>query len=268
MRTLWHYHRPAMVTTGLLVAVLTLLCGSAFVIRTSAGGPAPVNNASHAIDLPNVSPAVPSGSSSGSATGGLASAVAQIAAAPAIAPAVSGHYPAISSEQVQQPDLYAKAFARELFTINYHNTTRAELLRWAQYESTPYQENAIPAAVRAKMLVFSLADPAGDDVAIPPVLPEGPWLSLAAQRGYTTVSDVKASVDPRWKSKIAAGYEPADPQTTWIDVSALITLHTMVAGHPGTSMSSMSMTVMLGTRLRGPGYAATGVLYYVTRTEH
>jgi hypothetical protein len=280
MRPLPVYPSKTMLIVGaVLVTVLLLIAGTNLVIRLTGGGSGDEGGggstglARGQRSTPTSTPRAPSAPLAGGpaassvAAEGLAAAIAQIGAAPAVRPAVSARYPAITGDVKQQPDLYAKAFVTELFTTNFHTTRRVDLLHWAQYESAPYRENGIPAAVGAKMLLVGLSDAAGDDVAVPPILPAGPWLSLGAQHGYSTVSNVKTSVNPDWQSKIASGHEPVDPQGTWIDVSAMVTLHTMVSGHPVTSVSSVSLTLILATSVRGFGYAAASVLYYVTRSE-
>jgi hypothetical protein len=274
MRTLPVYPSKTILIVGAsLVTVLLLLAGTSLVIRLTGGGGESTERATGQRSTPVTTPPAPSASLAGGpaassvAAEGLAAAIAQIGAAPAVRPAVSAHCPAITGEVKQQPNLYAKAFVTELFTTNFRATRRADLLHWAQYESAPYRENGIPTAVGAKMLLVSLADPAGNDVAVPPILPAGPWLSLAAQHGYTTVSNVKTSANPDWQTKIANGHEPVDPQGTWIDVSALVTQHTLVSGHPVIAVSSVSLTLILATSVRGSGYAAASVLYYVTRSE-
>jgi len=265
MRALWRDNRKAvLVAGGLLTALLTLLVGSALVIHASSHGSSrdhPVAATATTALPPAVADASPQ------AAAGLQNALAQVAAAKPVKPAVCAHYPAIPAGATSQPLLFAKAFTRELFSVDYRATARAELLQWAQYESAPYRENGVPVEVGAKMLLVALTDPAGDDVSVPPILPEGPWLSLSAQAGRASVTKVTASEDPDWQAKIAAGYEPTDPRATWVDISALVTLHTKVSGRAVTSVSSVSMTVMLGTSPRGDGYGATGALYYTSRAE-
>jgi hypothetical protein len=192
--------------------------------------------------------------------------VASVTAITPVVPGTSATYPAIADALRVQPDLYARAFATQLFTQSYATTSRGELMSWAQYESTPVIQPGLDPAGRAKLPVISLTDLAWEPgVLSTPIPPAGPWVSLAAQHGYSTVTDVRVTADPAWEKVIAGGFVPADPMLTVRIVSAIVTVHTTVAGPPVQTRAAVSLKLQLGTSTRGDGYGFVAAGSYVVK---
>lgn len=261
MKTLWLYHRAPVVIAAMTAGLIVLAGLIALVIRLSG-----VN--SHPSGRPEAGATASASGAPTDTTSGkpgttpevTPSDVASWDAIPPVAPATSPAYPAVPAAQRTQADAYVTAWITELFTRDYHAATRAQLLAWAQYESAPPSSTQYPKADMAKVLVDSLTDPTWDDAPQTPVPAAGQWLSLGAQQTTSTIADVRSQIDPDWQTQLAGGYQPPDPLSTVRDVSATVTLRTVVAGRPVTSTSSIAIKVFLGSSTRDGGYAvlATG----------
>jgi hypothetical protein len=266
MRTLWRYNRRPVLFAAAMLAVLLLLAGTALFIRLSGG-----HSSSQRASAGNAAPAAPAGalptaSSTSAAAAGLAASIASLQAVAPVTGKLSAHYPAITGDATAQPNLLATAFITQLFTTDYHDTARNQLLQWAQYVSAAFRDYGVPAGAGSKLLVASLSDPALVGGGPVPVPDPGQWLALGAKSGDTTVTDVTASVDPDWEATLAAGHTSIDPLQTELDVSATLTLHTMESGQPVSSVSDISLLLIEGTAIYGSGYAPLAVTDYVTRT--
>jgi hypothetical protein len=264
---LWRYHRRATLVVALSVAALFAAVGVAAIAVQSSGQsthrvtePSRHRSAAQpnaAVSPTPVSPA--SGESPSSVT------PADVASWNAIAPmkaATSPDYKAITGPIADDPYKFATAFLTELFTQDYRKP-RSELLAWAQYESVPIVTNGVPRADEAKGLLDSLTDITWDSEPTAPVPPEGQWLSLQAQGGYQTVSNVRVSADSLWQQEIDAGHATPDKKMVVLDATMTATLHTYTAGKATTSSSLLAAKVMLGTSTRGDGYGAMYVGTYV-----
>lgn len=278
MSTLWRYHRKALLIAAIPTVVLLALLGViAVVLHMSTGGkskgtadssPAVLTTSTPSIaavatssDTSSSSPTAES-TTSGSPSPAEPSDMASWNAIPAVTPGFSTDYPAIVGSATKRPYDFAEAFVTELFSQNYRKP-RSELLSWAQYESVPIVTDGLPPADEAKGLADSLTDLTWDGEPTAPVPPVGEWLSLQAQSGYLTVSDVKVSADSRWLQAVAAGHKTPDKKMMVVDASLTVTLHTTTGGQPTTSASSVSCKVMLGTATHGHGYGAMYVGTYI-----
>jgi hypothetical protein len=250
-RDLWTYRKKAVVAATL---VLTALLAVAAVLATMFGGKG---------GRPG-SLATPSSTVTGR-TSASASATGYDHtpwnAAPTVAPAASGAYPPIPAEKRSQPDLFVQAFGTELLTRDYRHSTRAQLLAWAQGESAPLTIQQVPLSDsdRSKALIVSLTDPAWDNTPTSVVAPQGQWLSLRAQQGYTTVSGVKVEPVP--------DFPPADTTFTEPTLDRLYTatlaLHTTVSGKPVTSRTSIAFEVVITDHLGT--FGASETQHYVSK---
>jgi hypothetical protein len=263
VRNAWRYDRRFLLIVAAGVAALAILVvGSALIIHMSRGS----RTAQQATPPVTVDPdSSPTALASAAQTPSASIDLPSWHAIPPVPASVSAAYPRLPTSVRSQPDLYAKAWASELFAQDYVHSTRQELIQWAQYESAPAVEPGIPESIDAKVLVDSLTDPSWDGADPTPIPANGPWLSLTAQRGYTTVNDVRVQTDPDWETKIADGYTPPDRLMTMRVVSATVTLHTLVAGRAQSADTSVSIKVMLGSSPRHDGYAAMATGSYTVR---
>jgi hypothetical protein len=149
----------------------------------------------------------------------------------------------IPAEARQQPDVYAAAFATALLTQDYRRP-RADLLDAIAAEGTttaePLVVGLVPAELRDRLPVFSVTDTTtGNGVAAVPDAAE--WSMLAARQAYTTVEGVRVSEPIGWTNAVAAG-RITDPGITARDVTATVTLHQTVDGHPLSTTTSVAFT--------------------------
>ena len=275
MRTLWTFHRRAVVTVG-LVAVLALSTIVALTAHHSRPhGMAPERGGqptARTRTTPSRNPmtpahALPPTPITQSATqrhidGELAQSEtpAAIAAARAIsvpAPAVSTAYPSIPTADRRDPGAYGTAFVTELLDTDYALASRHALLAWAEHEEAPNTLPGVPTSVGSKALVLSLADP---DLpgGTPSPLPSAPQWAADAQAGVTqSVTGVQAEVDPDWTQIITEGWQPRDPLMTIETVTGMMTVVTAgVAAVP--EPFSLSVTLGSATSVRS-GYGAVAV---------
>jgi hypothetical protein len=260
---LWRYNRRAVVVGGgLLVGLVVLLGTAALVVHLSTGratadaNPQPSSRSTSPASGSDA-PAVPDSDTP--------TDVASWDAIPAVTPSTSKAYPAIDGSARQDPDAYTRAFASELFTRDYRASDRSQLVAWAQYEDAPLQSPNYPRADWTKVLVDSLTDLTWDAAADTPIPADGPWLALRAEHCTQTVSEVKVSTDVEWEQQVVNGYQPSDPLATVRDVSLTVTQHAKVSGHAATSTFSISLSVQLGSSLRGDGYGVAATNNYLIR---
>jgi hypothetical protein len=267
----WHVHRRklvvACVVLGALFAVLALATEA---VRLSGAKAASADPSPDQSSPPGSATAVSSTPATGGvATGGVAEA-SNIASWDAIAPVVaspSPEYPAIADSDAADPTAYARAFAAELFTRDYSNSTRAQLIAWAQNEDSPLRAAGYPKADWTKVLVFSLTDISWEDAADTPIPSEGAWLGLQAQHVQQVASGITVSTDPTWEQLTAGGYVPPDPMAVERDVSLVLTVHCVLAGVQTTSRLSVSLKLQLGSSPTRPGYAVAASNGYLVRAE-
>jgi hypothetical protein len=259
--------RRVLLVAGMTGGLLLILTLTALILRragTSSGR-------SHAAP-----PAAPP--SSTSSTVGVTSAARQPATAsptspasdvsywdalPAVIPAVCAAYPRISGDAVNDATAYARMFVTELFTRDYRLSHRPQLIAWAQWEDSPLRSLNYPVNDWPKVLVDSLTDLTWDQALDTPIPADGPWLTLAAERGWQTVSDVKVSLDPIWEQYLATGSQLPDPLAAGRAVTATLILHATVSGRPTTSRFSVSLELQLGSALHHGGYAMAATNNYV-----
>jgi hypothetical protein len=262
MHALWYLHRRFVLVAGAMLAGLLLLLGAIAVIlrgtqslsRPEGASARSTAGASITANAPDVEPSA------------ATSDVAYWNALPAVRAATSASYPAIDAATAMDPNQYARAFATELFTREYRNSTRDQLISWAQYEDALLRSPNYPSSDWSKVLVDSLTDLTWDDAVDTPIPGDGPWLAMRAQHGWQTVSNVKVSADSTWEQQITDGYQPADPLSTVRDVSLTVIQHTTVSGRPALSRFSVSLQLQLGSSPRHAGYAMAVTNNYVIRT--
>jgi hypothetical protein len=121
--------------------------------RSATGGSSPT--ASRAPSLPGAS------SLTAEQQTGLPQSLTRMRAQTPVTPATSARYPAVSSQALQQPDLYAGAFTAQLLTEDYR-TNRDQLLAWVQSESAQSTEPLVvgltPVWLRARLALWSVQD--------------------------------------------------------------------------------------------------------------
>lgn len=170
-------------------------------------------------------------------------AAAQQTAVPS--PAVSSAYPGVPTSDRDAPSAYAVAFATELLDTNFALQSRNALLSWAQHEEAPNTLPGVPAAVAAKALVLSLADP---DLpgGSPSPLPSAPQWGADASAGVSqSVGNVQAEVDPDWTQLVSEGWQARDPRLTIETVTGTLTVATN--GVASAPPETFSLTVTLGS---------------------
>jgi len=175
--------------------------------------------------------------------------------------AASPQYPAVSAEARRQPDLYAAAFVRQLFTQDYR-ASRDLLLAWVQSESAqstdPLVVGLTPVDLRNRMAVASVQD--GDNGPSPLPSPSD-WADLARRQGHTTARIQRVSQPLSWARAVADG-QITDPGVTARQVDAEVTLHTVDRGKPTVVRYSVALVV----NLEGPpvldGYGFVAAITY------
>jgi len=175
--------------------------------------------------------------------------------------AASPPYPAVSAEARRQPDLYAAAFVRQLFTQDYR-VSRDVLLAWVQSESAqstdPLVVGLTPVDLRSRMAVASIQD--GDNGPSPMPSPSD-WTDLARRHGHTTARIQRVTQPLSWASAVANG-QISDPGVTARQVDAEVTLHTVDHGKP----TAVRYSVALVVNLEGPpvldGYGFVAAITY------
>jgi len=170
-----------------------------------------------------------------------------------VTPATSAHYPAVTSEARQQPDLYAAAFTRQLLTQDYR-ASRDQLLAWVQSESAQSSEPLVvgltPVELQGRLALWSVQDETGGPAPVPS---QAAWTALAARHGYTTVLIQKVSEPVAWAGAVANG-EITDPGSTCRQIDAEITVHATDGGQATARRYSATLTIQLeGPPARG-GY--------------
>ena len=179
--------------------------------------------------------------------------------------AASPQYPAVSAEARQQPDLYAAAFVRQLFTRDYR-VSRDVLLAWVQSESAqstdPLVVGLTPVDLRSRMAVASIQD---DDNGPSPLPTSSDWADLARRHGHTTARIQRVSQPVSWANAVADG-QITDPGVTARQVDAEVTLHTVDHGKPTAVRYSVALVVNLEGPpvLEGYGFVAA-ITYNVVR---
>lgn len=270
---LWKYNRRlvVIVVSAVVVVVLAVLTlalaggsGTKGTVATPRGGLTSAPSDSNVAAYPADPTSTLDPSQQAVAKAGYDAALKALEAVVAVTPAVSTAYPALAPGLTQQPEVFAEAFTNELFAVDYHKSTRADLLAWAQYESAPLATNNVDVAQASKVLVFSLTDPAATDVPVTAVVTGGRWLALGVQSARATVSEVHATEDPSWTNQVAGGYSPTDPLETVVDVSATVTLHTTLGNKSTQVVSAVAFTLTLASSPHG-GYAATFMQNFVTK---
>ena len=179
--------------------------------------------------------------------------------------AASPQYPAVSAEARQQPDLYAAAFVRQLFTKDYR-VSRDVLLAWVQSESAqstdPLVVGLTPVDLRNRMAVASVQD--GDNGPSPLPSPSD-WADLARRQGHTTAR-IQRVTQPVSGARAVVDGQITDPGVTARQVDAEVTLHTVDHGKPTAVRYSVALVVNLeGPPVRdGYGFVAA-ITYNVVR---
>ena len=179
--------------------------------------------------------------------------------------AASPQYPAVSAEARRQPDLYAAAFVRQLFTQDYR-VSRDILLAWVQSESgqstDPLVVGLTPVDLRNRMAVASIQDGANGPSPLPS---PSDWADLARRQGHTTARIQRVTQPLSWASAVADG-QITDPGVTARQVDAEVTLHTVDHGKPTAVRYSVALVVNLeGPPVRdGYGFVAA-ITYNVVR---
>lgn len=186
-------------------------------------------------------------------------------ALPSVIPAVCATYPAVNTDLTSDPTTYAQAFVTTLFTRDYRRSTRDQLIAWVQWEDAPLRSTDYPAADWSKVLIDSLTDLTWDQSTDTPIPADGPWLALAAEGGWQSVSDIAVSVDPTWEQYLNGGGQPPDPMAAGLAVTATITLHTALSGRARTATFAVSLEVQLGSSPRHSGYAMAVTNNYVLK---
>lgn len=168
----------------------------------------------------------------------------------------SAAYPAVPAVDRRDPTTYARAFVTELLNRTYSEQSRAELLAWAQTESSSNTLPGVPTSVQAKALYASLASPAlagGSDAT--PVPSELSWRSAARTASTQRVSAMATTVDRSWTELVGQGWEPRDPLMTMIDVRLTLT----VTSNGVSVTHAASLVVALGSCNATPGLGAVAV---------
>jgi len=179
--------------------------------------------------------------------------------------AASLRYPAVSAEARRQPDLYAAAFVRQLFTQDYR-VSRDVLLAWVQSESAqstdPLVVGLTPVDLRSRMAVASIQDGANGPSPLPS---QRDWAELSRRQGHTTVQIQRVTQPVSWATAVANG-QITDPGVTARQVDAEVTLHAIDHGKPTAVRYSVALVVNLeGPPVRaGYGFVAA-ITYNVVR---
>jgi len=175
--------------------------------------------------------------------------------------AASPQYPAVSAEARRQPDLYAAAFVRQLFTQDYR-VGRDLLLAWVQSESAqstdPLVVGLTPVDLRSRMAVASIQDGVNGPSPLPS---QRDWAELARRQGHTTARIQRVTQPVSWARAVANG-SITDPGVTARQVDAEVTLHAIDHGKP----TAVRYSVALVINLEGPpvldGYGFVAAITY------
>ena len=175
--------------------------------------------------------------------------------------AASPQYPAVSAEARRQPDIYAAAFVRQLFTQDYR-VSRDVLLAWVQSESAQSTEPLVvgltPVDLRNRMAVASIQDSANGPSPLPS---RRDWAELARRQGHTTARIQRVTQPVSWARAVADG-QITDPGVTARQVDAEVTLHAVDRGKPTAVRYSVALVVNLeGPPVRG-GYGFVAAITY------
>lgn len=270
---IWHVHRRRLVVACVvlcsLIAVLALATVAIRVSGAKAGnagrGPDPSQAAGS--PLSTSSDAADAGNAADPSNAANPSDVASWDAIAPVVPSTSPAYPAIASSDTTDATAYARAFATELFTRDYSQSTRSQLIAWAQNEDSPLRATAYPKADWTKIMIYSLTDVNWEDAADTPIPSAGAWLAFQAQHVQQIPSSITVSSDPTWQQLVAAGYVPPDPMAVERDVFLVLTVHRIVAGVQLTSHLSISLMLQLGSSPRRPGYAVAASNGFLVRAE-
>ena len=252
-----------------MLGATALVLPAAAAAAVIAGGPASLPPTGHVATGGSSITTTPTPSLSGvqSLTSGqqtsLQESLARMRAQTPVAPATSAHYPAMSWQARQQPDLYAAAFTRQLLTQDYR-TGRDQLLAWVQSEAAPSTEPLVvgltPVGLRGRLALWSVQDDTGSPAIVPSLTA---WTALAARHGYATVQIQKVTEPVSWAAAVADG-EITDPAVTARQVDAEVTLHTTDHGRATATATSVSLTVQLeGPPARGGYGFVVAVIYDV-----
>jgi hypothetical protein len=252
---------------GSTVMVLMASVAGAFIVAedtssTSAGRPAVETSSPTLATTPS-----PSGSSPLTSEQQLEMqrSISRIREVVPVKAAASPQYPAVSTEARQQPDLYAGAFVRQLFTQDYR-VSRDMLLAWVQSESAQSTDALVvgltPVDLRSRMAVASIQE--GDNGPSPLPSPSD-WADLARRQGHTTARIQRVTQPLSWARAVADG-QITDPGVTARQVDAEVTLHTVDRGTPRAVRYSVALVVNLeGPPVRdGYGFVAA-ITYNVVR---
>jgi hypothetical protein len=163
-------------------------------------------------------------------------------------------FPPVPAADTTNAVAYAIAFTTELLDLDYRRQIPTAVAEWTQAESAALMMPGIPTSAAKNVLYTSLFDPAisGQPSPIPSARQ---WASNAAAGVTQRVSDVFASEDPGWEQLVAAGFQSADPLTTAIDVTGVLT----IIGHGQTKTERFEFGLGLGSALHHPGYGASTV---------
>jgi hypothetical protein len=175
----------------------------------------------------------------------LSDAIGRITAMAPVRARTSTAYPAIPANVRQQADLYARAFATQLLTVDYAQS-RDDLLSWVQSESAMTAEprviGLVPADQRAKYGVWSLTDL--DSFATPPIASAADWHAWAVKHGRSSVEIVRVTEPTKWSNAVSDG-QISDPGVTARDVDANVTTTWVENGKHKTARYSVSLSLTL-----------------------
>ena len=255
--------RLLIVAGGVLLALTLVVMVSAVVIRSMQRWSDVADGASG--EWP-VTPATTSGQPSDGLTSEQSSSVrrdlAALAALPMPPPSTSVAYPAIAPVLDGQPDAYAAAFVRELFTRNYR-TPRTELLSWIRSEaaasSEPSVVGLVPPALRPKLAVYSLTSGAAPLSA--PVPQPAEWARWRQVAGRTTVAVERVREPRSWTDAVAAGHT-TDPSATVRTIDARVTTVWMAHGKQKSSQHEVSLVLALEGPPGRSGYGVVCAIDY------
>src|SRR4051794_14479052 len=122
--------RPLLIVAAVLTSLIAFVVGAALVIHASRTSTDAAKNDQPGEGRHEVPASVPT-------IAAPASDVESWNAIVPIKPEVSSAYPAIRDSVRNDPSAFASAFATDLFSRSYGETTRMELISWAQYENAP-----------------------------------------------------------------------------------------------------------------------------------
>lgn len=144
----------------------------------------------------------------------------------------------------RQPDLYARAFAKQLLTQDYASPRDAHLA-WVQSESArtdePLVTGLVPPELRDRLALYSVTD---DRYGPAPVPSAADWERLRRNHAHTTVMVQRVTEPLAWSNAVEAG-RVTDPGVTAREVTALVTLHTNTSGQAADTVTSVALTLNL-----------------------